>query len=770
MKLVIDVETNSLSNPTQLWVVVCRDIESKNTYIFREVTKNEGTKRELIDLLSKATELIGHNLLGYDIPMLHHLLPDLGLLGATTYDTLIISKLVDYSRPGHSVEDYGREFGLEKGKFNDFTKYSPEMETYCIRDVDITERIFNKYRRYIYHPERQKSIRLEHDFQAVCNKLEKDGFAFNSLKAEGLLQKVEAELKLLDEAILSSFPPRLKLIREVTPKETKHGTISLTSIPAALRESIADFTVGAPFSYCAWTEFNPSSHKQIIGVLNDAGWKPTVKTKTHIDAERELNKLKRTRGRSKELDLRMEALHTKLNDLRMTGWKVNEENLDTLPPKAPASARTIAKRILLEARRRTLTEWLNLVWHEIEVMHNPVGMFGTDTNGTLILSGEKNNETKTNVGVQTISKNLEPLTVQHILKASMDCPSKTFQEWLKIKTVNVQSVKENANSTSITVIGQAQLENFFAAIATVTSVGTKNIQPTYKIISQRIHGRFYGIGAWSGRMAHQNPNTANIPNEFDTAGKRKLYGKELRSLWMAPKGRLLVGVDAEGIQLRIFAHYINDPEFTQSLISGKKEDKSDPHSLNQSILGPVCKSRAAAKRYIYALLLGAGAGKLREILDCDERSAAEAYDRLLSRYTGFAALKETIIPADAKRGWFVGLDGRAVRIPGGDVGSRRHLCMSGYLQNGEAVVMKMATLKWWPKHPEMDAKLVNFVHDEWQTECPNNMEIALRIAEMQADSLREVGEELKLKCPLAGSYWNDDTKDYTIDTNWSKTH
>ena len=82
----------------------------------------------------------------------------------------------------------------------------------------------------------------------------------------------------------------------------------------------------------------------------------------------------------------------------------------------------------------------------------------------------------------------------------------------------------------------------------------------------------------------------------------------------------------------------------------------------------------------------------------------------------------------------------------------------------------MATLKWWPKLPELDAFLVDLVHDEWQTECPNNMEIALRIANMQADSLREVGEELKLKCPLAGSFWNKKAKDYTIDTNWSRTH
>ena len=239
---------------------------------------------------------------------------------------------------------------------------------------------------------------------------------------------------------------------------------------------------------------------------------------------------------------------------------------------------------------------------------------------------------------------------------------------------------------------------------------------------------------------------------------------------MAPKNRLLVGVDAEGIQLRIFAHYIDDPEFTEALVNGRKEDKSDPHSLNQRILGSVCKTRQAAKRYIYALLLGAGQGKLKEILDCDEVSAVAAYERLLGRYTGFALLKETVIPRDGKRGWFVGLDGRGVRIAGETEGSRKHLAMSGYLQNGEAVVMKLATLKWWPKLKQYDAKLVNFVHDEWQTEVPNNIEVALAVARMQADSLRLVGEELKLKCPLAGSYYNDDLRDYTIATNWSKTH
>lgn len=650
MKVVIDIEANGLHNPTKIWLIVCKDIDTNTYHIFRRPSDDEAERSRWISFSRNVRTWIGHNLLGYDAVVLNQLLDfDLDKISERCMDTLIVSKLVDYSRNGHSVEDYGLEFGLEKGKFNDFSKYSIDMERYCIRDVDITERIYRKYLKYISNPERQRSIRTEHDFQLICNRLEQNGFAFNTTKAEALLNKVETDLDFLDEAILSSFPPKLKLIREVTPKETKHGTISLTSIPAALRKDIVDLTVGAPFSYCSWNEFNPSSHKQIIGVLNDAGWKPVDKTKTHIDAERELSKLKRTRN--SQLDIRKQQLHTKLNNLKITGWKVNENNLETLPPKAPASIRTIANRIILEARRRTLTEWLDLVQSD-----------------------------------------------------------------------------------------------------------------------GRIHGRFYGIGAWTHRMAHQSPNTANIPNELDTSGKKKLYGKELRSFWMAPKNRLLVGVDAEGIQLRIFAHYINDPEFTQALVEGKKDDKTDPHSLNQRIIGDICKSRAAAKRFIYALLLGAGLGKLAEILGCSQPEAQEALDRLLTRYSGWAYLKEEVFPKDAKRGWFVGLDGRAVRIPGDNESGRRHLAMSGYLQNGEAVCMKMATLQWWPKLKQYDARLVNFVHDEWQTEVPNNIEIALAVAKMQADSLRLVGEELKLNCPLAGSYWNDDLHDYTIATNWSKTH
>lgn len=649
MKVVIDIETNSLINPTHVWCIVCKDIETNTYHKFRNLTEDEVQRTRWRLFASSVSHWIGHNILGYDYPVLATLL-DFKEDVANITDTLILSKLIDYPRQGHSIEDYGLEFNYPKIKFNNFKEYSKELEDYCIRDVDICHKIYLKYSRYIADERHTPSILLEHSFQLITNELSNNGFYFNKDKATKLLSKVEEELSILDISILDSFVPKLRYIRTIVPKATKYNTISLSSIPKILRDSIDTLSIDAPFCHCHWVEFNPSSHKQIVEVLNEAGWKPIDKTQTHIDTERELNRLK-YKPKDTLTNLTYQELNVKLQIMKKAGWKINETNLETLPQTAPQSARTLSKRILLESRRRTLTEWLALV------------------------TGDS-----------------------------------------------------------------------------------------------RIHGKFYGIGSWTHRMAHQNPNTANIPNEFDTNNKKKLYGKELRSLWCAPKNRLLVGVDAEGIQLRIFAHYINDPEFTKALVEGKKENGSDPHTLNQKIIGSICKSRAAAKRYIYALLLGAGNGKLTEILGCTPAEADAALQRIMDRYQGFDYLKNVVIPADARRGWFTGLDGRAVRIPGDTVGSRRHLCMSGYLQSGEAIVMKKATLLWHDKLKDYDAKLVNFVHDEWQVECPNDMKIALSIADLMAQSLKDTGLDLNLRCPLAGSYWNDDLKDYTIDKNWSKTH
>jgi len=652
VKYIIDIEANSLTRPSKIWCIVCKNIDNGQRLVFRNLCDDEKAKEDFRSLVTPESLWIGHNILGYDIPVIQSLL---GITLVNCLDTLVLSKLVNYSRPdGHSLESYGQEFGLEKIKFNDFTKWSQELEKYCEQDVEICHLVYNSFSDCVSDPLWQSAIQLEHNFQReVVNSLHDNGFGFDSARANRLLSKVEQELKELDEKIVEAFPPKEVLIREFTPKLTKFGTISRTSVPRSLHPQMHLYVAGETYKHTRLEPFNPSSHKQIVSILNEAGWHPIDKTQTHIDTEREANLLQRHKEARGKLTL--EDTLAKLEILKKTGWKVNETNLSTLPETAPAPARLLAKRILLEARRRTLVEWLSLVQDD-----------------------------------------------------------------------------------------------------------------------GRIHGKFYGIGAWTHRMAHQQPNTANIPREFKEDGSVKLLGKELRQLWIAPKKKLLVGVDAEGIQLRVFAHYIDDPEFTKSLVEGRKDDKTDPHSLNQRILGPLCKSRQAAKRFIFALLLGAGIWKLSQILGTSESETREALDRLLQRYEGFRRLKETVIPKDARRGYFIGLDGRQVRLPGDTVGERQHLAMSGYLQNGEAIIIKRAALKssrTIKSIPGLSSWMfVNIVHDELQSEVDNDQRIALQVAQIKADAIKEAGEFYKLKCPMAGSYWNEDNKDYTIGTNWYQTH
>ena len=658
MRIVFDIEANGLTNPDKIWCIVCKNIDTGEYQTFIKPTEDEKERERFLRYYSEVGSStdhiwIGHNCLNFDWPVLNSLFKFHNeVLPVSVIDTLIISKLADYSRKKHSIEDYGREFNLPKGEMKDFSRYDPAMIEYCKRDVDITHLVYTKYLKYINKKEHREAINLENNFSYyVVNSLCNNGFFFNKDKAKGILLKVEEELKVVDNSILKSFPKEKIIDRYIIPKVTKYGTISLSNIPKVLRSDTHLMTAGEPYPVYIEREFNPSSPKQVVEVLNKAGWRPFNKTKGHIETERAIHHLKYQKEKTPEVDTELSLLYSKLQKHEIYGWSIDEENLSTLPPSAPEGARLLARRILLESRRRTLTEWINLV--------QPDG---------------------------------------------------------------------------------------------------------------RIHGQFQGIGAWTHRMAHQKPNTANISNEFDNEGRKQLYGKEFRQLWMAPKNRLLVGVDAEGIQLRIFAHYIDDKEFTQSLEMGKKEDKSDPHSLNQRILGPVCKTRQQAKRFIYALLLGGGIRKLTAILGCEQMEAEKALERLLDRYQGFAYLKREVIPKDAKRGWFTGLDGRSVSIPADTVSGRKHLAMSGYLQNGEKVVMARATLKWFDRLQSFGAMLVNFVHDEWQVECPNDMRVAKQIAEMMASSLPEVGIELGLKCKLAGSYWNDDHKDFTIGPNWYTTH
>lgn len=289
----------------------------------------------------------------------------------------------------------------------------------------------------------------------------------------------------------------------------------------------------------------------------------------------------------------------------------------------------------------------------------------------------------------------------------------------------------------------------------------------YTASSGRIHGTVTGLGTWTHRMAHSDPNLGNIPTEKPQDTEEVLeINRIMRECFCVPDDCWLVGVDADQIQLRVLSHYMpEEKEFMNALVNGDKAKATDVHSLNVGAIGPACKGRRDAKTFIYAWLLGAGIGRVQEILDCTREEAASARDRFGNYYSGLARLKKEDIPRDARLGYIKGLDNRF--IPCDD----EHRILAVYLQSGEAIIMKRACLLWRARllKEHIPFKLVNFVHDEWQTEVKGDLDVAKYVAHVQAESIRIAGEQLETRCPMKGSIYGGHDQ-LAIGKNWFTTH
>ena len=271
----------------------------------------------------------------------------------------------------------------------------------------------------------------------------------------------------------------------------------------------------------------------------------------------------------------------------------------------------------------------------------------------------------------------------------------------------------------------------------------------------RVHGQVFSIGAITHRMSHNSPNTANIP------GSDSPYGEECRSCFTVsdPDNYRLLGCDADGIQLRVLAHYMNDSDYTDEVVNG------DIHTKNLEAMG-INKGewdehknqwtrRSVAKTFIYAWLLGAGDEKVGVICGGDSGFGKRVKDRFLSSLPSLARLKHEAANT-AKTGRLTGLDGRKIEV------KSAHFALGCYLQGAESCIMKWAMLNWQRivKERKLDARQVAIVHDEFQVEV--HKDHADEVGQIIVDSIIQAGVYFNMNCPLGASY--------NVGINWKDTH
>ena len=260
--------------------------------------------------------------------------------------------------------------------------------------------------------------------------------------------------------------------------------------------------------------------------------------------------------------------------------------------------------------------------------------------------------------------------------------------------------------------------------------------------SGRIHGEVVTGGAVSGRCTHRNPNIAQVP-----AG-RAPFGNECRSCFEAPEGKVLVGADAAGLELRCLAHYLHqwdNGSYSKVILNG------DIHSANQKAAG--LETRDQAKTFIYAFLYGAGDAKIGSIVGGSSREGKKLKADFMRRIPAIGKLNETVQQHVQRTNTLKGLDGRILpcRSP--------HSALNLLLQSAGAVLMKQA-LVVFAKKAAKPYELHGNIHDEVQFSCLP--EHAKELGQTFLSSLREAGKILNFKCPVDG--------EFKVGNNWAETH
>ena len=268
-----------------------------------------------------------------------------------------------------------------------------------------------------------------------------------------------------------------------------------------------------------------------------------------------------------------------------------------------------------------------------------------------------------------------------------------------------------------------------------------------------VYGRIITCGAVTGRATHNSPNLGQVPNVSAP------YGPECREVWYPGKGRMQVGVDLSGIELRCLAHYLNDEGWTNELLKG------DVHWMNAQSFGLVPKGtvkedtiehkriRNVTKTLTYGVLYGAGAEKAGTIVGASSTKGKKLIDNFINNTPGLAPLKQKLSKF-VKKGHVPGLDGRRIRI------RSDHAALNTLLQGAGAIIAKqwLVEADRLLRENNVDAKLMAWVHDEVQySVLPQQAEQAARLIEKAANI---AGEVLQFRCPVdaegkVGANWRE---------------
>jgi DNA polymerase I-like protein with 3'-5' exonuclease and polymerase domains len=220
LRLVFDLESDGLLDTvSKVHCLVVADLDSDAVYEY-----GPDQIPSALEHLSRADCLIGHNILGYDLPLLQRLFDWTPAAGCNILDTLVASRLIlpniddidDQTmamgdpalgklRGRYSLEAWGIRLGVAKvgAEITDWSVWTPEMQARCVGDVKLTKILW-----YFLQPDgySQEALALEHRVASICDRISVDGVPFDVEAAKRLCQQWTARRNELGVQLSEEFP------------------------------------------------------------------------------------------------------------------------------------------------------------------------------------------------------------------------------------------------------------------------------------------------------------------------------------------------------------------------------------------------------------------------------------------------------------------------------------------------------------------------------------------------------------------------------------
>ena len=292
MIAIFDIETNGLYNEATEVHCISIKIDDKKTKVYtsRPIQGSAGTVEEGLGILQEADLLVGHNIIGYDIPVLQKLYPLWAYKACE--DTLIMSRLcypnlISQDAPktqippklkgSHSLKAWGLRLNKHKGEFGEdqWEVLTEEMVEYCRQDTEVTASL---YKKLLGRNTPKEAIWLEQEFAKIIGRQERYGVYFDIKKARNLHVELLEEVERAETELYTVFKPLPTWTPKSYPKVAvkKDGTKSTV---LRNQELMGCKYVDGDWGYYKTVAFNPSSRQHIARWLSETyNWKPKEMT------------------------------------------------------------------------------------------------------------------------------------------------------------------------------------------------------------------------------------------------------------------------------------------------------------------------------------------------------------------------------------------------------------------------------------------------------------------------------------------------------------